>query len=185
MRVVAGECKGIPLKSAQGDNTRPTTDKVKESLFNIIGPYFDGGLVVDLFAGSGGLGLEALSRGMDHGIFIEKDNKAFQALQYNIAKCRYEEQTECYRNDAMRAVKALIKRDEVIDLIFLDPPYAKIMYYDVIHQLVEANKIAKDGMIICEHSKQFTLAEAYGDFVCQRTEVYGDIAISIFQTKGE
>ena len=76
MRVIAGERKGMPLKAVNGNTTRPTTDKVKESLFNILGPFFNGGVVLDLFAGSGGLGIEALSRGMDQAIFIEKDGKA-------------------------------------------------------------------------------------------------------------
>lgn len=84
MRVVAGERKGMPLKAIAGNTTRPTTDKVKESIFNIIGPFFDGGIALDLFAGSGGLGIESLSRGAEQAIFIEKDAKAFQVLQENI-----------------------------------------------------------------------------------------------------
>lgn len=84
MRVVAGERKGMPLKAIAGNTTRPTTDKVKESIFNIIGPFFDGGIALDLFAGSGGLGIESLSRGAKQAIFIEKDAKAFQVLQENI-----------------------------------------------------------------------------------------------------
>ena len=78
MRVVAGERKGIPLKAISGTTTRPTTDKVKESIFNIIGPFFDGGTALDLFAGSGGLGIEALSRGAERAIFIEKDRRHFK-----------------------------------------------------------------------------------------------------------
>lgn len=84
MRVVAGQRKGMPLKAIDGTTTRPTTDKVKESIFNIIGPYFNGGIALDLFAGSGGLGIEALSRGVDQAIFVEKDGRAFQVLQENI-----------------------------------------------------------------------------------------------------
>lgn len=84
MRVVAGERKGMPLKAIAGNTTRPTTDKVKESIFNIIGPFFDGGFALDLFAGSGGLGIESLSRGAERAVFIEKDPKAFQVLQENI-----------------------------------------------------------------------------------------------------
>ena len=76
MRVVSGKCKGHPLKAVPGSSTRPTTDKVKESIFNIIGPYFEGGQALDLFAGSGGLGIEALSRGMDKAIFVDREYKA-------------------------------------------------------------------------------------------------------------
>lgn len=84
MRVVAGDRKGMPLKAINGNTTRPTTDKVKESIFNMIGPFFDGGTAPDLFAGSGGLGIESLSRGADRAIFVEKDGRAFQTLQENI-----------------------------------------------------------------------------------------------------
>ncbi|MDG0961887.1 RsmD family RNA methyltransferase, partial [Bacillus paranthracis] len=78
MRVVSGKCKGHPLKAVPGNTTRPTTDKVKESIFNMIGPYFDGGVALDLFGGSGGLGIEAISRGIDKAIFVDRDNKAIK-----------------------------------------------------------------------------------------------------------
>ena len=120
MRVVAGERKGMPLKAVDGTTTRPTTDKVKESIFSMIGPFFNGGIVVDLFAGSGGLGIEALSRGADRAIFVEKDSRAYGVLKENVKKCRYEDVSELYRNDATRAVKALLKRDIVIDFLFLE-----------------------------------------------------------------
>ncbi len=147
MRVVAGERKGMPLKAITGTTTRPTTDKVKESIFNIIGPFFDGGVVLDLFAGSGGLGIEALSRGASKGIFVEKDGRAFQILQENIKKCRYEDQTELFRTDATRAVKGLLKRDIQIDYLFVDPPYHKVDYYDFVETLVNAGKLSDQ----CNH----------------------------------
>ena len=172
MRVVAGERKGMPLKALAGNTTRPTTDKVKESIFNMIGPFFEGGIAVDLFAGSGGLGIEALSRGVDKAIFIEKDRKAYSVLLENIKKCRYEEHVETYCNDATRAVKALAKRDIEIDVLFLDPPYHKIEYYNLAGQLVEQGKLADNAIIMCEHSKEVTLPEAYGPFKLVRQEEY-------------
>jgi len=99
VRVVSGTCKGRPLKAVPGNTTRPTTDKVKEALFNMIGPYFDGGIGLDLFAGSGGLGLEALSRGLERVIFIDREPKAIQVINENIRDCKFEEQTKVYRND--------------------------------------------------------------------------------------
>lgn len=181
MRVIAGERKGMPLKTSQGTNTRPTTDKVKESIFNIIGPFFDGGVTLDLFAGSGGLGIETLSRGADKAIFIEKDGKAFQALQENIKKCRYEEKSELYKTDAKRAVKALIKRDIVIDYVFLDPPYKKVEYYDLVLSLIEEDKISNKGIIVCEHASNVELAEQLLGFKRTRQETYGDTVISIYR----
>lgn len=181
MRVVAGERKGMPLKAIAGDTTRPTTDKIKESIFNMIGPFFDGGIAVDLFAGSGGLGIETLSRGADRALFIEKDSRAFQTLQENIKKCRYEQVSELFRADTMRAVKALLKRDIVIDYLFVDPPYHKSEYYDLVDVLVQGGKVADNAIILCEHSKEVALPESYGPFKQTRQETYGSTIITIYR----
>ncbi|MBK3495445.1 16S rRNA (guanine(966)-N(2))-methyltransferase RsmD [Viridibacillus sp. YIM B01967] len=185
MRVIAGDRKGMPLKAVSGTTTRPTTDKVKESLFNILGPYFDGGSVLDLFAGSGGLGIEAISRGMDRGIFVEKDGRAFQNLKDNIVKCRYEDQTELFRNDAVRAMKALVKKGEQVDLIFLDPPYKKRAYYDLVEEIVTNNVISSSGTIVCEHDRDTDLPASFRHFERIREESYGGIIISLYRSKQE
>lgn len=181
MRVVAGERKGMPLKAVSGTTTRPTTDKVKESIFNIIGPYFDGGIVLDLFAGSGGLGIETLSRGAEKAIFIEKDKRAFQTLKENIKKCRYEVVSELYCTDAGRAVKALLKRDIQVQYLFVDPPYMKREYYDLVPVLVEGGKLSDDAIIVCEHSPDVELPRNFGPYTCIREETYGSSIISIYR----
>jgi len=183
MRVVAGERKGTPLKAIAGTTTRPTTDKVKESIFNIIGPFFEGGIVLDLFAGSGGLGIEALSRGAERAIFIEKDRKAFQMLKENIQKCRYEEKAELYCTDASRAVKALLKRDIQIDYVFVDPPYKKLEYYNFVSLLAEGGKLSQDAIIVCEHSSEVHLSKEFGPYVLVREETYGNTNISIYRKR--
>ena len=122
MRVVAGSLKGRSIKAVKGTNTRPTTDKVKESIFNIIGPYFDGGMALDLFGGSGNLGIESLSRGIDKVIFVDKEGIAINTIKENVKELRLEDRVEIYRNDAFRALKALVKREIQFDLILLDPP---------------------------------------------------------------
>ena len=185
MRVVAGERKGMPLKAIAGTTTRPTTDKVKESIFNMIGPFFEGGIALDLFAGSGGLGIEALSRGADKAIFIEKDGKAFSVLQENIKKCRYEQYVEAFRTDAVRAVKALLKRDIQIDYLFVDPPYHKKEYYDLVEALVQGGKLTERATIMCEHSTEIQLPANYGAFTCTRKETYGGTIISIYHRQEE
>lgn len=181
MRVVAGERKGMPLKTNVGSTTRPTTDKVKESIFNIIGPFFEGGIALDLFAGSGGLGIECLSRGAERAIFVEKDSRAFQTLQENIKKCRYEEVTELFRTDANRAVKALLKRDIQIDFLFMDPPYRKKEYYDLVSLLAEGGKLSKNALIVCEHAAEISLPNVYDTFKLIREETYGSSVISIYR----
>ena len=185
MRVVAGERKGMPLKAIAGTTTRPTTDKVKESIFNMIGPFFEGGIALDLFAGSGGLGIEALSRGVDKAIFVEKDGKAFGTLQENIKKCRYEQYAEAFRTDAVRAVKALLKRDIQIDYLFVDPPYHKKEYYDLVEILAQEGKLTEHATIVCEHSTEIQLPENYGSFICTRKETYGGTIISIYRRQEE
>mgnify|MGYP003548425813 CR=1 FL=1 len=182
MRVVAGDRKGMPLKALPGNNTRPTTDKVKESIFNMIGPFFDGGVALDLFAGSGGLGLEALSRGIERTIFVEKDRKAFSIVKENVAKCRYDDQVEIFCNDAVRAVKALVKREDVVfDVVLFDPPYHKVEYYDLVRVLIDHGKVDDKGVIMCEHANDVTLPEAYGPFTCVRRETYGSTVVSIYR----
>lgn len=181
MRVVAGERKGMPLKAITGTTTRPTTDKVKESIFNMIGPYFDGGTALDLFAGSGGLGIEALSRGVQRAIFVEKDGRAYQTLQENIKKCRYEDVAETFKTDATRAVKGLVKRDIQIDYIFLDPPYRKIEYYDLILNLIDGGKLSENAVIVCEHAAEVSLPSNYGPYTLTRQESYGGTIISIYR----
>lgn len=185
MRVVSGSCKGRPLKAVPGSTTRPTTDKVKEAMFNMIGPYFDGGTALDLFAGSGGLGIEALSRGVDQVIFIDRDAKAIQTIYENIKSCRLEDRTEVYRNDADRALKAVMKREKVFDYIFLDPPYKKQQLISIMNKIEEYSLLNKGGIIVCEHSHDVELPETISRFKQVKHEIYGIIAVSIYKNSGE
>ncbi|MEH7075076.1 16S rRNA (guanine(966)-N(2))-methyltransferase RsmD [Neobacillus drentensis] len=180
MRVVSGICKGRHLKAVPGNTTRPTTDKVKEALFNMIGPYFNGGIGLDLFAGSGGLGLEALSRGLDKVIFIDRETRAIQVIQENIKACKFEEQAEVFRNDADRALKALIKRNISFDYIFLDPPYKKQQLVSLMEKMDKQDVVRKDGIVVCEHSFDVELPEEVGRFSQIKHEKYGIIAITIY-----
>ncbi|MFS0782421.1 16S rRNA (guanine(966)-N(2))-methyltransferase RsmD [Bacillus sp. 1P06AnD] len=185
MRVVSGSCKGRPLKAVPGATTRPTTDKVKESLFNIIGPYFDGGEALDLFAGSGGLGIEALSRGMDSAIFVDREFKAVSTVKSNLEACRFTDRAEVYKNDSERALKALIKREKTFDLILLDPPYKKQKLVSIMSVIDEYQLIHSDGMLVCEHSDDVDLPEELGRFYLWKQETYGMIVISIYKVKAE
>ena len=107
MRVISGERKGMRIKAVPGDQTRPTTDKVKESLFNVIGPYFDGGKALDLFAGSGGLGIEALSRGCDEAVFVDQHFKAIQTIKENLETTRFTERSRVLKKDVTVALSEL------------------------------------------------------------------------------
>ena len=122
LRVVAGEFGGRPLKTLEGKTTRPTTDKVKGAIFNMIGPFFDGGRVLDLFSGSGSLAIEAISRGMSSAVLVEKDRRAQAVIQENIKMTKSEKQFQLLKMDAARALTQLTGK---FDLVLLDPPYAK------------------------------------------------------------
>ncbi|MBM7654094.1 16S rRNA (guanine(966)-N(2))-methyltransferase RsmD [Neobacillus cucumis] len=184
MRVVSGSCKGRPLKAVPGNTTRPTTDKVKEALFNMIGPYFDGGIGLDLFAGSGGLGIEGISRGLEKVIFIDREPKAIHVIQENIKACKMEEKSEVYRNDAERALKALIKRSMTFDYIFLDPPYKKQQLVNLMEKMDQQELVNPDGVIVCEHSFDVELPSLVGRFKQIKHEKYGVIAVTIYSKLG-
>ncbi len=180
MRIIAGERKGLPLKSLKGTETRPTSDKVKESLFNRIGPYFDGGIVVELFGGSGALSLEALSRGMDEAFVFEKNGKACEVIRSNAEKCRYEDVIHIQRTDARSAIKFLQKKGKEIDLLLIDPPYAKGQFYELAQEIAEVGLLAENAIIVCEHDKKIALPESYGLLQRKNCTIYGNSAISIY-----
>lgn len=184
MRVVSGKYKGKALKAVPGYTTRPTTDKVKEAIFNMIGPYFNGGIGLDLFAGSGGLGIEALSRGLDKVVFVDRDKNAIQTIHENIRSCGLEEYVEIYRNDAERALKAIAKREMQLAVIFLDPPYKKQQLEKLLEIIGENQLLHSDGVIMCEHGSEIELPNQIKDFYKNKQEKYGITTVSIYVYRG-
>jgi 16S rRNA (guanine966-N2)-methyltransferase len=185
MRIISGNCKGKALKSVPGTGTRPTTDKVKEAIFNMVGPYFQGGIGLDLFAGSGGLGIEALSRGLDKVIFVDKDAKAIATIKSNLDQCDLIDKSEVYRNESFRALKAIVKRELQFDLILLDPPYQKQKLVDILELIDNQQLLNESGFVMCEHSSDVSLPNEVGNLKLLKKETYGMIRISIFQTLGQ
>jgi len=183
LRVISGTARGRSLKPVPGMGTRPTTDKVKEALFSMIGPYFDGGCVLDLFAGTGGLGIEALSRGAEQAIFVDKDPKAVEVVKHNVQAAGVAEQSEVYRNDAKRAIKALTKRDISFELIFLDPPYRLKDADELLEGMWNDGLISEDATIVVEHDSKHEYPEEIGPlYVWKKTE-YGEIGITVYRVK--
>lgn len=185
MRVVAGTARGVPLKAVPGESTRPTTDKVKESIFNMIGPFFDGGNALDLFAGSGGLGIEALSRGIDWTVFIEKDRKAIDVIRNNLEKTRLSEYAEVYKTDAHRAIKVLKKNGFQARLLFLDPPYMMKEAYDLMDKAAESGIMTTDSIVVCEHDRNVELKDRTRFYERFKKELYGSTLVSIYRYLGE
>ncbi|MCG7407550.1 16S rRNA (guanine(966)-N(2))-methyltransferase RsmD [Paenibacillus sp. ACRRX] len=183
MRVISGTAKGRQLKAVPGKGTRPTTDKVKEAMFSMIGPYFDGGLVLDLFAGTGGLGIEALSRGMDKAIFIDMDPKAIEVIRHNVQAAGVGIRSEIYRNDARRALKALAKRGTTFDLVFMDPPYRLTDADTLLTDMMESDLIANHATIVMEHDTGHEYPEQIGLFVIWKKANYGETTLTMYQQR--
>lgn len=180
MRVIAGTAKGTPLKAVPGLNTRPTTDKVKEAIFSMIGPYFDGGAALDLFAGTGGLGIEALSRGADRVVFIDADRRAIAVVRRNVEAAGVAERSEIYCNTAERALRVLEKRGTAFRYVFLDPPY-RMKNADGLMAEMEARGLLEAGaVIVVEHAADCLYPEAVGGLKRRRLAQYGETAVSIY-----
>ena len=147
MRVIAGKYKGIPLQAPQGQQTRPTLDRVKEALFSILQFDVAGKVVLDLFAGSGALGIEALSRGASHCHFVDHSRQAIEIIRTNLTKCKAENN---FTLTLASAEEFLAKYDHVYDLVFLDPPYQEINYVSWIDRLQQQQRLAIKAILVIE-----------------------------------
>lgn len=185
MRVISGEYGGRPLKAVPGKQTRPTTDKVKESLFNLIGPYFDGGLVLDLYSGSGSLGIEAVSRGMDHAFLVDAQYKAIQTIQSNVEMTKQEEKFSVWKKKSSQALQRLAKEDKKFELVLLDPPYAKQTIVEDVETLIENNLLSDQANIVCETDDQTTLPEQIGSCALIKEKKYGNTKIWVYEMSEE
>lgn len=149
MRIIAGTARSLPLKSIEGRDTRPTTDRIKETLFNIIQPDIADSRFLDLFAGSGQIGLEALSRGAQQAVFVENNKKACACIEDNIRFTRFEDRSKLLCMDVMHALRRLEGKDE-FDFIFLDPPYKSQCEQDILAYLASSGLLKDDARIIAE-----------------------------------
>lgn len=164
MRVIAGEMGGRRLKAVPGKNTRPTTDKIKESMFNRIGPYFDGGIALDFYAGSGALGIEALSRGIEKVYAFENNRKAQTTIQDNVSTLKLDDRYQLLREDNRRGLKNLLDREPGLqfDLVLLDPPYEGQRLLEILESFQDLDCLAAGAVVLCELGKEDDLPEDIG-----------------------
>ena len=151
MRVIAGSARRTQLKTLEGMDTRPTTDRIKETLFNMIAPYLYDSIFLDLFAGSGGIGLEAVSRGAKKAVFVENSKKAAACIQENIRFTKFTSSCDLKCMDALSALR-MLERRYVFDIIFMDPPYGLGLEYEVLEYLKTSSILTEDTLIIVEES---------------------------------
>ena len=183
MRVVAGEYGGRRLKAVPGMKTRPTTDKVKEAMFNIIGPYLEGGQVLDLFAGSGGLSIEAVSRGADHATLVDLQYQAIKTIHENLSVTKEEDKFTVLKGDAYKMLNKLAKQEQGFDYVFLDPPYKKQQILELMEQLKKLGLLNTDALIICETDQVADLPEELADFELIKKADYGITELTFYRYK--
>lgn len=156
MRIIAGEFASRRLETKKGNSTRPTLDKVKEAIFSSLGGYFDGGVGLDLYGGSGAVGLEALSRGMDFVYFSDIDREACNIIRTNIDLLKVEDRTKVYPVSDMKMLKIMKEEGIQFDFVYLDPPYAKQKNMKVLQYLDENDMIKEKGTVVIESLKEET-----------------------------
>ena len=185
MRVIAGSARSLRLKTLDGMDTRPTTDRIKETLFNILQTQVPGSRFLDLFAGSGGIGIEALSRGARAAVFVEQNQKAADCLRENLRNTRLEEDAAAMVFDAVTALRRMEGKQEPVDLVFMDPPYNQGLELAVLEYLRHSALIGPDTQIIVEASLETETAEM-GDlgYTVDRVKTYKTNQ-HIFLTKGD
>ena len=177
MKIVSGIYGGRPLKTLDGKTTRPTSDKVRGAIFNMIGPYFEGGRVLDLYAGSGGLSIEAVSRGMSSAVLVEKDRRAQSIVKENIQMTKESSKFQLLKMEAERALEQV---EGVFDLIFLDPPYAKEQIVADIEKMAEKNLFSEDVMVVCETDKSVELPEEIACLGIWKEKKYGISKVTVY-----
>ena len=182
MRVIAGKYRSRTLRSLKGQMLRPTSDRLRETLFNILGPTVGGATFVDLYAGTGAVGIEALSRGAHHVILVEQHAPAVALIRRNLESLGIGAEAEILNMNVMRGIERLEARRVHAHFIFLDPPYAAdVEYESALEELGESPLVAPEGRVIVEHLKKRELAERAGDLELARVVEQGDAALSIYR----
>lgn len=180
MRIIAGDYKGRRLYTPAHNDIRPTTDKVKEAIFSILSQEIYGSTVLDLFAGTGNLGLEALSRGADYCFFGDNARGSISLIKKNIEYCKAEDKSTVIAGDFQKVLSMI---HTPCDIIFLDPPYQKDMLPGCFEKISEYQVLETDGLLVCEHRKEELLPDELNEFVKVKTRKYGTIVVSIYKLK--
>jgi 16S rRNA (guanine(966)-N(2))-methyltransferase RsmD len=184
MRIIAGEFKGRRLSTPRGATTRPTADQVRIALMDTLGPRLPDARVLDLFAGAGGVGLEALSRGAAHATFVERDPRAVEALDENIRTLGVESRAAVARGDVVRQLGRLAGGGRRFEIVFLDPPYALDLGEQALAALGAGALVAADGVVIAQHFTKRPPAAEYGVLRAFRARRFGETTLTFFRAEG-
>lgn len=172
MRVIAGTARRLKLKEFEGDKIRPTSDRIKETLFNIIQDDVVDSRFLDLFAGTGAIGIEALSRGASEAIFVDSLREAIKIIEYNVSHTKMIKRSQILHMDYAVAIKRLGTWGKKFDIIFIDPPYHAELYEDILKNIKSSNILAENGMIILESLIDMLNEDKIGEFKVYKVKKY-------------
>ncbi len=178
MRVISGKARGVALKTPEGLDTRPTADRVKEALFSIIQFDLPGTRVLDLFGGTGQLGIEALSRGAKSAVFVDAGEKACALIKENLMRCKMETDGKVIRSDYL---KYLENCRETFDIVFLDPPYAEVFLENALKMLSEIDILQSGGIIVAERPVGKELSAQIPGFARSKDYKYGKTVLTLYR----
>lgn len=183
MRIIAGVAKGRKILSPEGMGTRPTLDRIKESIFSIIQHRIMDAVVLDQFAGTGSLGLEAVSRGAKECHLIDKGDVTFNYLKQNVINLKFEDKCTCHKGDCYRYLEEFGKTGKVFNLIFIDPPYVKEMIPPSIELITKYNLLDKDGLIVTKIDSSEIIYEGDGNIILINKRKYGNTTVCFYEHK--
>jgi len=181
MRIIAGKAKGKKLLSPETLETRPTLDRVKEAMFSMIQGYILDAVVVDVFAGTGSLGLESASRGAKEVYLVDKSSVTFPILKKNIENLKFQDFCIPLNMDAYEALRKLNKQGKVFDIIFIDPPYCKDMIPEAMKIIEENNMLHKDGIIVTKIDSIEEIFEGYNKIRLLKSRKYGNTTVCLYK----
>jgi 16S rRNA (guanine966-N2)-methyltransferase len=184
VKIIAGALKGRRLVTPRGATTRPTADQVRIALMDTLMPRLAGARVLDLFAGAGGVGLEALSRGAAHATFVESDARAVAALRDNVQALEVGELTRVRRADVLRELPVLYRDGERFDVVFLDPPYDAGLVETTLEALGGGGLLLAEALVIAQHFTKRAPATTIGALAAFRTRRFGETTLTFFRAAG-
>jgi 16S rRNA (guanine966-N2)-methyltransferase len=181
MRIISGHYKGRRLKQLEGLSIRPTSDRLRETVFNILNPVIAGSSFADLCAGTGAIGIEALSRGAAHVTFIEQSPKAVTIIRDNLAHCGIQEDYQLIRRPVLAALRQL--KEQRFDIIYFDPPYDSPLYHQVLAAVASSSLLTAEGVMLVEHHRSFSLSVNYDQLRPYRQIEQGETRLTFYKTE--
>ncbi|MEW5807525.1 MAG: 16S rRNA (guanine(966)-N(2))-methyltransferase RsmD [Acidobacteriota bacterium] len=183
MRIIGGTVKGTLIKSLKGEEVRPTSDKVREALFDILYGRLEGATFLDCYAGSGAIGIEALSRGASKAVFVEKDGKVASLIRQNLTKCKLEEKAIIIKGDFESSVGDIKKHQDSFDIVFADPPYQGADYRKIVEIVEGEGLLEENGILIIEHLKKAEVPAEWNRIRSFKRKNYGQTTLSFYQSR--